>query len=64
MNFLRLSGSTRRGDVLGRHDRALDDEQVELGVEIALGELLDVRCGVSDAHDDDAGVVDLADALA
>ena len=52
------------GDVLGRHHRALDDEQVELGVEDVRRRTPSVRCGVTDAHDDDAGVLDLADALA
>ena len=37
--------------VLGRHDRALDDEQVELGVDDRRRRTASVRCGVTDAHD-------------
>ena len=62
MNRLRLSGSVSRRHVLGRHDRALDHEDVELGLERELVVALDLlrrqRRGGGDA-----GVLDLADAL-
>ena len=64
MNFFRLSG-WRAGivrDVLGRHDRALDDEDVELGVEDVLRVLLDALRRERRGGDDAAGL-DLADAL-
>ena len=49
--------------MLGRHDRALHDEQVELGVEHVLRELLDPLRRERRARGDAAGL-DLADALA
>ena len=36
MNFLRFSGSPRLRDVLGADDGALDDEDVDAGVEDVL----------------------------
>ena len=53
----------RLGDVLGRHDGALDDQEVGLGLEHVGGEAR--RCAGGDRHaGGDAGVLDLADALA
>ena len=63
MNFLRLSGSTGLRHVLGGHDRALDHEDVELGLEHVLRVLLDALRRERRARGD-AGVLDLADALA
>ena len=63
MNFFRLSG-WRSGilrHVLGRHHRALHDEDVELGVEHELRELLDALRRERRARSDAAGL-DLADA--
>ena len=65
MNFFRLSG-WRCGvlrHVLGRHDGALDDEQVELGLEDVLRVLLDPLRRERRARGD-AAVLDLADAHA
>ena len=63
MNVLRLSGwRLVLRHVLRRHDRALDDEEVELGVEHVLRVLLDALRRERRARDD-AGVLDLADAL-
>ena len=64
MNFLRLSGCALvLRHVLGRHDRALDDEDVELGLEHVLRVLLDALRRERRARRD-ARVLDLADALA
>ena len=57
---LEVEGLAGLGHVLGGHHRALDDEQVELGLEQG-GAYLAVRCGVRDGARHDAGVLDLPD---
>ena len=47
---LQVERLDRLRHVLGRHDRALDDEQVELGLEQGAAYLA-VRCGVREAQD-------------
>ena len=61
MNFLRLSGSEVLRHVLGRDHRALDDQDVELGVEAGLGQLLGALRG-DRGGGGDAGVLHLLDA--
>ena len=63
MNRFRLSGSTRLRDVLRRHHRPLDYEQVELGLEQCAGQLGGPlrRDRAAGGH---PGLFDLADALA
>ena len=59
MNRFKLRGS-ERGDVLGRDDGPLGDEQVELGVDDRLPVLL-CALGREGAARDDTGVADLPD---
>ena len=63
MNSLRFSGSRCRRNVLGRDDRPLDDEDVELSFEDVLREFRHALRCKRRARDDAAGL-DLADALA
>ncbi len=62
MKRLRLSGSARPGDVLGRHGRAADDEEVDPGIHDGLPQLLGALRGEG-AGDGDAGGADLAQPL-
>ena len=59
--LLEVERLDRLRHVLGRHDRALDHEDVELGFEHVLGVLLDAL-GRERRARDDAGVLDLTDA--
>ena len=59
--LLEVERLDRLRHVLGRHDRALDHEDVELGLEHVLGVLLDAL-GRERRARGDAGVLDLADA--
>ena len=60
MNLEQVERLAVARDVLGRHDRALDDEQVELAGDDGREQLV-VRCGVTDAAATTPGLADLAD---